>query len=334
MSLQTWLNRIWYERRHPPLWLLPLSWFFAAAAAMRRVAYRVGLRSSAGVGVPVIVVGNLTVGGTGKTPLVCWLAEALTARGFKPGIVTRGYGRASVGRRLVAAADPIEVVGDEPLLLSQRCAVPVAIGRHRASAAELLVAEQCNVVVSDDGLQHLALRRDCEIAVIDGARGFGNGELLPAGPLRELPSRLASVDAVVINGGGGTWGFDHISMRLEGGEAVALRGDERKPLDEWSGTLVHAVAGISHPQRFFNALRAYGIVVDGRALDDHAPIGRPDIEFGDDAPVLLTEKDAVKCRDIADERHWCVPVSAVFEPREAERLLGIVEGKLKVATRG
>jgi tetraacyldisaccharide 4'-kinase len=190
------------------------------------------------------------------------------------------------------------------------------------------------VILSDDGLQHLALRRDCEIAVIDGARGFGNGELLPAGPLRESPDRLTTVDIVVVNGGGSVGGEGALHMRLEGDQALALRGERRKALSEWAGIAIHAVAGIGHPQRFFNSLRAYGIVVDGRGLPDHARLSAADIDFGDAEPVLLTEKDAVKCAEFADDRHWYVPVSAVFESKDREKLLSILEGKLAMRSHG
>jgi tetraacyldisaccharide 4'-kinase len=334
MSLQTWFNQVWYERRHAPAALLPASWVFGGLTLLRRALYQVGLLRSVRLPVPVIVVGNLTVGGTGKTPLVCWLGLELAARARKPGIVTRGYGGAATAPRLVLHGDRATLVGDEAVLLSERTRLPVAVGRDRPAAAQLLIGAGCDVILSDDGLQHLALRRDCEIAVIDGARGFGNGELLPAGPLRESPDRLTTVDIVVVNGGGSVGGEGALHMRLEGDQALALRGERRKALSEWAGIAIHAVAGIGHPQRFFNSLRAYGIVVDGRGLPDHARLSAADIDFGDAEPVLLTEKDAVKCAEFADDRHWYVPVSAVFESKDREKLLSILEGKLAMRSHG
>jgi tetraacyldisaccharide 4'-kinase len=280
MSAESWLNRIWYDRPAPPWWLIPLSLAYGAVSGSHRFLYTKRLRRSIRLGRPVIVVGNLTVGGTGKTPLVCWLAARLAERGYRPGIVTRGYGGSLRGVRLVNSSDDPALVGDEPILLARRTGLPVAVGRDRPAAAQLLVDLGCDVVVSDDGLQHYALARDCEIVVIDGDRRFGNGWLLPAGPLREK----------------------------------------------------RAVAGIGHPERFFNMLRAHGIEVIGHALPDHARLTPADVDFPDAKPVLMTEKDAVKCRHAADERHWYVPVSACFEGGESTTLLDIVIGR--IAERG
>ncbi len=201
MSVQSWLNRIWYDGGAPPWWLLPLSLTYGAVAGSRRYLYAKRLRKSIRVSLPVIVVGNLSVGGTGKTPLVCWLVARLTDLKFKPGVVTRGYGGSSGSVRLIDSFDDPSVVGDESILLARRTGAPVAIGRDRPAASQLLVNAGCDVIVSDDGLQHYALARDCEIVVIDGDRRFGNGWLLPAGPLRETPARLAAADAIVVNGG-------------------------------------------------------------------------------------------------------------------------------------
>src|SRR5258708_3257133 len=201
MSVQSWLNRIWYERAAPPGWLLPLSLIYGAAAGSRRYLYAKRLRKSIRVPLPVVVVGNLSVGGTGKTPLVCWLVARLTDIGFKPGVVTRGHGGSSGNVGLVVSFDDPKVGGAESFLLARRGGARGAMGRDRPAASQLLVNAGCDVVVSDDGLQHYALARDCEIVVIDGDRRFGNGWLLPAGPLRETPARLAAADAIVGNGG-------------------------------------------------------------------------------------------------------------------------------------
>ena len=323
MSVQSWFNRIWYDRASPPWWLLPLSSVYGAAVESRRYLYSKGLRRSIRVPVPVIVVGNLSVGGTGKTPLVCWLVSHLAERGFKPGVVTRGYGGASGDARIIdASADP-GAAGDEPVLLVRRTGVPVAVGRDRPAAAQLLVNAGCDVVVSDDGLQHYALARDCEIVVIDGERRFGNGSLLPAGPLREPKGRLAAADAVVLNGGR-TPLDGAFSMRLEAAGASSVAGGALKALDEFAGLTVHAVAGIGNPQRFFDMLRAHGILVVAHPLPDHARLRAADISFGDQYPVLMTEKDAVKCLGVAGPHHWYVPVTASFGDGESKMLLDIV----------
>jgi tetraacyldisaccharide 4'-kinase len=323
MSVQTWLNRIWYERAAPPWWLRPLSLTYGAVAGSRRYLYAKHWRKSTRISSPVVVVGNLSVGGTGKTPLVCWLVARLIDRGFKPGVVTRGYGGSAGNARLIDSFDDPHRVGDESILLARRTGAPVAIGRNRPAASQLLVNAGCNVVVSDDGLQHYALVRDCEIVVIDGDRRFGNGWLLPAGPLRESKARLAAADAIVVNGGRALLD-GALSMRLEAKSVLSLTGGVVRALDEFAGRSVHAVAGIGNPERFFNMLRAHGIEVVGHPLPDHAHLRAADISFADERPVLMTEKDAVKCAGIAGPHHWYVPVSASFDGGESNVLLDIV----------
>ena len=323
MSAQSWLNGIWYGGLPPPWWLKPLSALYGTVSAVRRVAYARNVARTTRLACPVIVVGNLTVGGTGKTPLVCWLAEQLTGRGFRPGVVTRGYGGSSRAARLVQSSESPDVVGDEAVLLARRARVPIAIGRNRPAAAQLLINAGCDVILSDDGLQHYALTRDCEIVVIDGDRRFGNGHLLPVGPLREAPARLDGADAVVINGG-----EEHrdgaLHMRLLATSAVAMKYGTIKPLREFSGQPVHAIAAIGNPQRFFAMLRAVGIRVIEHPLPDHARLTLEDISFPDDLAVLMTEKDAVKCREIAGPHHWFVPVSVAFAAGDGEKLRDIV----------
>ncbi len=308
MSAQRWFNQFWYGGGAPPWWLVPGSWLYALATNTRRFLYRQRWIRGVRLDGPVIVVGNLSVGGTGKTPLVCWLAVRLAERGYRPGIVTRGHGGSSRDIRLVGAGDDPADVGDEAVLLARRGGVPVAAGRDRPAAAQRLIDIGCNLIVSDDGLQHYALARDCEIVVIDGARRFGNGRLLPAGPLREAPARLASVDAVVVNGGGPAQAGE-FGMSVGGDAAVAAQGGAIRPLAEFGGTKVH----IEHP------------------LDDHARIEARDILFSDDKPVLMTEKDAVKCARIVDGRHWYVPVGAVFGAADADALLDIVTRAITTA---
>jgi len=308
--------------------MVPLSLTYGAVSGSRRFLYVHHVRKASRISCPVVVVGNVSVGGTGKTPLVCWLVAHLAERGYKPGIVTRGYGGSSRDVRRITAADDPNVVGDESILLARRTGAPVAIGRDRPAAAQLLAGGGCNVIVSDDGLQHYAQARDCEVVVIDGDRRFGNGWLLPAGPLREAPGRLRVADAVVVNGGRALR-QGALSMRLEAKTAVALRGGAVQPLRAFAGTSIHAVAGIGNPERFFNMLRSRGIEVVGRPLADHARLTPEDIEFGDDKSVFMTEKDAVKCTEFAGAQHWYVPVSACFDGGEADTLLDIVLRKIE-----
>jgi tetraacyldisaccharide 4'-kinase len=334
MAIQSWLNKIWYEGAPPPWWLTPLSGIYAAAARLRHIAYARQWRGAVPLSRPVIVVGNLSVGGTGKTPLVCWLAVRLAALGFRPGVVTRGYGGSARGPQLVQASDDPNTVGDEAILLGRRTGVPIAVGRDRPAAAQLLINAGCDVIVSDDGLQHYALVRDCEIIVVDGERLFGNGRLLPAGPLREMPARLKSADAVVVNGGPAVIGA-HASvagalrMRLAASSAVSLRYGTPKDLGEFAGQSVHAIAAIGNPQRFFDMLRGFGIKVIDHPLPDHARLHIGDISFADDLPVLMTEKDAVKCDAIAGPHHWYVPVETVFEADDGDALQAAATRSIK-----
>ncbi len=321
MSAQAWFNRLWY-RRSPPPWLLPLSWLYGAAAAGHRALYRRGWLATRRVAAPVVIVGNLPAGGTGNTPWGAWLALRLAAQGLRPGIASRGYRGGAGAARLVGPRDGAAEVGDEPLLLARRTGLPVAVGRARAEAARLLVEAGCDVIIGDDGLQHHALARDCEILVIDGERRFGNGRLLPAGPLREHPRRLATVDAVVVNGGQA--GPGEFAMRLTATEALSMHDGRACPLARFSGRSVHALAGIGNPERFFRMLRAAGIDAIPHPLDDHAALGAADIRFDDRNPVLMTEKDAVKCAQAADDRHWVVPVEAEFAEADAAALIRVV----------
>lgn len=301
------LESVWYGKGRSPWWAWPLAGLYGALTALRRVLYHGGVLRRVHLAVPVIVIGNLTAGGTGKTPLTIALAEALRLRGFRPGVVSRGHGGSRREPMLLGEApDPAEV-GDEPCLI-RASGVPVAVGRDRSAAAQLLVADGCNVVMADDGLQHYRLARDLEICVIDGVRRFGNGHLLPAGPLREPLRRLARVDLRVCNGGmpqGGEY-----PMQLVGSDAVTLDGVHRQLLTAFAGRRVHAVAAIGNPARFFASLRGAGIEVIEHAFPDHHAFAAAELAFGDDLPVLMTDKDAVKCRGFAQPHWWRVPVRA------------------------
>jgi tetraacyldisaccharide 4'-kinase len=320
------------------MWLAPLSLLYGSIMALRSLLYRLGLRHRVKVGVPVVVVGNLTVGGTGKTPLVAWLSNKLTAVGLRVAIVSRGYGgRARGVTRVTVHSRPSEV-GDEPLLLARRAQATVFVGRDRVAAARQAVADGADIVICDDGLQHLALVRDCEMVVIDGQRGFGNGCLLPRGPLRELPRRLRRVNAVVVNGAVTAKDFQlprlvkrtHFTMNMRPGDARPVSGGASlRSLSSFRGTGVHAVAAIGNPRRFFDTLRDAGLTLFEHPLPDHHPFKPGDLNFGDTLPILMTEKDAVKCAAFADERCWYVPVTAEFVEQEAEELVDLVLARVQ-----
>ncbi|MEA3275932.1 MAG: tetraacyldisaccharide 4'-kinase [Pseudomonadota bacterium] len=322
---------IWY-RGHPlSVALLPLSWLYQAVVQMRRFAYRRGWRECHRLPVPVIVVGNLTVGGTGKTPLVLWLSAFLRRQGFRPGIVIRGYGGNAVvwPLRVTRDSDPFEV-GDEALLLARRSGCPVAAGPDRVAAAQLLLREGgCDMILSDDGLQHYRLHRDLEILVVDAQRGFGNGRCLPAGPLREPMARRREADLTVCNGAPCPGGQ---VMRLVPGRLVSLRDPAvTRELKDFNRQRVTAVAGVGNPERFFTILRRYGLHLDERPYRDHHRFSREDAGSWPPGPVLMTEKDAVKCERFASAEHWYLPVEAkldaAFEQRLLDRLKGIDNGQ-------
>lgn len=311
-------------------WLLwPASLVFGAVVRVRRQLYRFRFLRSAGAGVPVVVVGNLVVGGSGKTPLALWVAEYLAKAGWSPAIVSRGYGGQVDAPRAVSLTSEAAEVGDEPIVLARRSGCPVWVGSDRVRVIEALRAKhpEVNVVVLDDGLQHYRLRRDIEIAVV-GARGFGNGLLLPAGPMREPASRLRSVSAVIAHGcdraaldplAGGVRVF---GMRLEG-ETLHRMTDarERQPAQSLAGKSVHAVAGIGDPNRFFIQLARFGAKVQPHPFPDHHPLRAEDLTFGDGLPVVMTEKDAVKLRHAAQAHWWVLPVHAAPDPGFGDWLL-------------
>jgi tetraacyldisaccharide 4'-kinase len=305
----------WQTRGPLALLLLPVAGLFAVVSALRRLAYRCRLLRSEQIDVPVIVVGNITAGGTGKTPLVLWLAQFLTAQGRRPGIISRGYGSVRTDARAVAKNGSAADYGDEPCLLAQRAGCPVWVGTDRVATARGLLAEhpEIDIIISDDGLQHYRLARNVEIAVIDGTRGLGNGWPLPAGPLREPASRLTTVDAVVVNGGNATGTFPNAAtMQLEGDTFRNLH-DAQPPVTAayFRGQQVHAIAGIGNPPRFFAQLQHLGLDCVTRAFPDHHAYTAEDLQFAGDHNVVMTEKDAVKCTAFATKRHWALVVNAV-----------------------
>ena len=325
-----WSHKVWYEGALSGLVLLPLSWFYALLLLIRSLLYRYGVFKTFKAPAPVIVVGNVTAGGTGKTPTVLWLVEQLRARGFNPGIVSRGYGgsRSGTSMRVDADSDPA-VVGDEPVLLAKRGQCPVAVDADRVRAATMLVDDGVDVVIADDGLQHRRLQRDYEICVVDGTRGLGNRRLLPAGPLRESYRRLDHVDRVLINGGV----RDTAAYRFElvASDAHRLNGSLVRPLQGFRDKTVHAVAAIGNPSRFFDTLREQGIQVIEHGLPDHQALSKSDLNFGDDFDVFMTEKDAVKLGRNLGDKYWYVPVEFTMDPLRATALMDHVVVRLQQA---
>ena len=332
MSLDAGLQRLWYGPRWLSLPLWPLGWLYRAVVAARRTLYRWRLLPVERVQVPVVVVGNLTVGGTGKTPVATWLARQLGLRGYKVGVVLRGYGGRVVNqpRVVTPSSDPAEV-GDEAVLHALRRPCVVVVGADRFAAARRAAEAGAEIVVCDDGLQHLRLARDFEIAVVDAARGLGNGQLLPAGPLREPPGRLERVDAVVVTERRERAAHSVEPRRpfvataqLSLGDAVNLVSGEHRTLDSFRHVPLHAVAGIGNPDAFFDGLRAAGLDVVAHPLADHAALEAATLPFPAGTTVLMTEKDAVKCRSFAGPAWWFVELEVGFERAAAQELLAVI----------
>lgn len=321
------------------LLLLPLSWVFRLIVGLRRLAFEKRWLATTRVQVPVIVVGNITVGGTGKTPFTMWLAQQLIDRGYRVGIVLRGYGgKARQWPQHVTAASQWREVGDEAVLIAAQVRDALVVADpDRVRAAQKAIELGADIIVSDDGLQHYRLQRDVEILVIDEQRRFGNGHLLPAGPLREPATRSQDVDLCVINRRAvsvepaqqstpePSAATSEVLATATLNRAEHLQSGRQVTLDHFRGAPVHGVAAIGHPAAFFSALRARGLEVKEHAFRDHAELAAADITFADGAPVLMTQKDAVKCRTFASERHWSVPLELEFSSTDTERILGLIE---------
>jgi len=316
-----WLNEIWYKDFFIGTWLVPFSLVYIDVMRFRRWLYKTGRKQVTKLSVPVIIVGNITVGGTGKTPLVIFLAEQLKAAGFKVGVISRGYGGTSEQwPQLVDKNSEAQLIGDEPLLMARHLECPIAVSPIRAEAGQYLIDELgCDVIISDDGLQHYALARDIEIAVIDGERRFGNNFYLPAGPLREPQERLAEVDFIVCNGGEAE--IDEIAMQLEGDYALNMQTQERRALSTFKGLNCYALAGIGHPERFFTHLAQYELEISSQAFPDHYNFTAKDIMYKAAEAIFMTEKDAVKCQAFASDKHWTVPVKASLPSDFSARII-------------
>ena len=316
------LFQIWQSQQGAAKVLRPVSWLYCAVVVSRRMLYLLKFKKIEKVSAPVIVIGNLTVGGTGKTPLVTWLTNYLKGHGYRPGIISRGYGGKARHwpQQVRPDGDPV-AVGDEAILISKRTACPMAVGPERViSGQELLhYHPACNIIISDDGLQHYALHRDIEVAVIDGKLRFGNGYCLPAGALREPITRLSKVDFIVANGKAEEGEY---AMHYKINDAYSLQNPaSSRPLEQFKGQVVHAIAGIGHPDRFFTQLTELGMDVITHPFPDHYFYREEELEFGDTNPVLMTEKDAVKCKRFAKPHHWYVPVTVEVQEAFGEAIL-------------
>lgn len=316
--MHDWLIGTWYGATGRGRWLAPLAWLFAAASGLRRALFARGWLPRYRASRPVVVIGNLTVGGTGKTPFTAWLAGRLAARGLRVGVALRGYRGSAREARRVQPDAPASSAGDEAVLLA-RSGLAVAVAARRAEAVRLLEPD-CDLILCDDGLQHYRLARDVEIAIVDGARGLGNNRLLPAGPLREPAARLDSVTAVVINGAGYSRA-GALGMRLEPVAVVSLEGRERRGLADFAGREVIAAAAIGNPARFFAMLRAHGLRPEECAFPDHAVIGPAALPERRGRPLLMTEKDAVKCAGRGWQDAWYVVVEARLQEPGAAALV-------------
>ena len=327
MSAERFWTNAWYQKSTWLLLLVPLSWLFRAISRLRRIVLQWRFQGQS-YAMPVVVIGNISLGGSGKTPLIIALAKALSERGYSVGVVSRGYGGASAQYPLVVRPDtPVSQSGDEPLLVAKKLGCPVVVDPNRGRAVEKLVESfSCDLILSDDGLQHYRLHRDVEIAVVDGRRRFGNGYTLPAGPLRESSRRLKEVDFIIQNGGivepddPGTY-----IVQLETSGLRRFGSSELIGFDQWvESTNIHAVAAIGHPERFFESLRKMGFKVDSEPKNDHQTLTARDIGFDDDLPVVITAKDAVKYQDLVPDNLWVLEVEMALDNEFVSSLIDCV----------
>ena len=317
-------EKLWYTKNLVSTLLIPVSWLFRVVSYARKASQKKSASKKGFEDTYVFVVGNLTVGGAGKTPFVTYLVEQCKKANLSVGVISRGYKRKTGTLIEVSESSMVEEVGDEALMLKQQTTCPVVVSTDRCEAAKYLYDKyQPSVIVSDDGLQHYRLSRDCEIVVVDGEREFGNGHCLPAGPLREPISRLKSVDIVVSNGENDRYEYHYTTLSSE---AISLSDEyARKSIEEFQNTRVHAVAGIGYPKRFFSMLENYGMGLIPHAFADHHNYKPKDLEFNDNLPILMTEKDAVKCRGFANDAFWYIPIKAIPNAQLETRIKKILE---------
>ncbi|WNC73690.1 tetraacyldisaccharide 4'-kinase [Thalassotalea psychrophila] len=329
------IEQAWYHN-HPIKWLLlPFNVLFYLLSALRRILFNLGILKQPSLDIPVVIVGNIGVGGNGKTPVVIYLIEQLKQRGLKVGVISRGYGGEKRNSPLLLTNETTaEQAGDEPVLIFKRCQVPVVVSSDRVAAVNLLISQGCNMVISDDGLQHYRLKRDVELVIVDGKRRFGNGWLLPAGPLREGVWRLKTVDKVIINSGLADVNEQHMSLKgnklvnVHDGSVVAVADF----IDQHGkDNVVNAMAGIGNPERFFISLHELGFSLGQKIpFVDHHHFCETDFgQFSSNAPLLMTEKDAVKCSGIAPQNSWYLPVEAHFDDNQGEQLIDLIITRCK-----
>lgn len=327
MNKQKKLNDIWYKDKNIPRRYKVLSKIFSATSGLRRSLYNANILKTKKLKCPVVIIGNITVGGVGKTPFVIWLVNQLIAKGYKVGIVSRGYG----GKRenepmLVIPQTSAKASGDEALLIAKHTNAPVFVGKNRVKAAKkLLLDYRVDVIISDDGLQHYALSRDIEIALIDARYGLGNKQLLPAGPLRELPHRLDSVDMIIYKGKK----TDQHYFEYEPLLVYALGNTKKQqPLESFRNQKINALAGIAHPDSFFSMLSAHGLAVVKYPLDDHEILTEKHFNFDNNNPIFITEKDAIKCLEMKLENVWVVVLKLVVANKTKTNILKLIEAKI------
>jgi len=334
------IEKVWFYQHKAKYWLvpllLPLSVLFLLLSYLRRLLFKLGIKQSHKLACPVIVVGNIGVGGNGKTPVVVYLVELAKQLGFTPGVISRGYGgNAPSYPYLLEEQSSASEAGDEPILIKQRCNIPVCVGSDRVASAQKLIEQGCNIIISDDGLQHYRLQRDKEIIVIDNKRLFGNGLLLPAGPLRETTRRLTLADLLIFNGEGKpnhvVEGSDvpSVSMALAATKVCNLVSQQQLSIFEFLRThskSCHAIAGIGAPERFFSSLQALGFTLKTQqGFIDHHSFSQDDFsQYPDNIPLLMTEKDAVKCQTFAQDNWWYLPVDAMFSTEHQQKLTALV----------
>ncbi|ABZ77062.1 tetraacyldisaccharide 4'-kinase [Shewanella halifaxensis HAW-EB4] len=324
--MQSWVNKLWYQGHPLRFALWPLSLLFGFVTWLRRVLFSLGLKKAAKLPVPVIIVGNITVGGSGKTPTVIYLIELLRKHGLKPGVISRGYGVEIDGVRAVLSGDRADSVGDEPAMIVARTQVPMLVGAKRIDAANLLLSEfDVDIIISDDGLQHYQLARDIELVILDGERRLGNGMLLPAGPLREGPWRLQNVDHVIVNGGKALQGEVQMTLQPSAWLPVSTKHNAGEPPSKDSPLV--AMAGIGNPQRFFDTLAQQGYQVEHtQTFDDHSAYSESVLnELASGRMLVMTEKDAVKCRDFAKDNWWYLAVDAKLSASFDQQLLAKID---------
>ena len=308
--LENLIEKVWHSKNIFSLLLFPLSLIYISIIYLRHTLYQLGLISITKINAPTIVVGNIVAGGTGKTPLVIWLAKYFKGKGFLPGIVSRGYGGTYLSNiELVKPTSNPLLVGDEPVIIARNTNCPVVVAKKRAKGAKELVEKyNCNIILCDDGMQHYSLARDIEIAVIDGQRRFGNNYCFPAGPLREPKNRIFKADLIVSKYNARK--CEH-KMDYTYNQLVSLNELPKTiPVSDLHGMTVHAIAGINNPDHFFSYLRSHKLELIIHKFPDHYSFTKDDVRFDDNFPVVMTEKDAVKCLNYSSDKHWYVPISA------------------------